>query len=111
MKRITAAKRIKAHLRDYRKRLNRGRLAKLAPYKERDDKPCPLCRACGETDFSTADCYECLGWPALPVQGDSYDPSCINFIRAVNSGPFASVIPLLDKLEAELDRWASEEKS
>lgn len=112
MKRITAAKHIKTHLREYLRRLDVGRLAQLDTYISRTGEPCPLCRACGGSDVSDPDCNRCLDWVVLPVPVDSRDYySCNNFMWWVNNGPFTSLLSLIAALETELDRWAAEEDS
>ncbi len=103
MKRITAAKRIKAHLGDYRERLQKDASFSLGYYAT-DTGSCPLC--CAVVDC----CDNCVLWPsrarAAPLAG------CSDFVNQVDSLKTAKAkFGWIDKLEAELDRWASEEKS
>ncbi len=101
MKRITAAKRIKAHLRDYRKQVERDKTVQLSSYSV---CACPLCLASRRK--GTPACGDCLRWP-----GRVRD-NCFVFMNQVNGlKTVRGKLNWIDKLEAELDRWASEEKS
>ena len=103
MKRITAAKRIKAHLRDYRKRLQKDASFSL-DYYATDTSTCPLCRAVEDC------CDNCVPWPS--GGGVARLVGCFDFTCQVDSiKTVKGKLNLIDKLETELDRWASEEKS
>ncbi len=104
MKRTTAAKHIKTHLNDYRKRLGENRGAWLHAFHWRSNDVCPLCivdrEACEKA--KALSCKFCLRWPG--------GRRCGFFKKTVNS--FKTVrakLRWIDKLEAELDRWAAEE--
>ena len=98
MKRITAAKRIKTHLRDYRERLGGDSATKLSGCVR-----CPLCVVGRPKGHGL--CGSCLRWPGR-------DTDCFDFMDHVNRlETVKSKLRWIDKLEAELDRWASEEKS
>ncbi len=98
MKRITAAKRIKAHLRDYRKEIDKDKAAQLSSYSVH---ACPLCFA--SKCEGRINCDDCLRWPGRR------DNNCFGFKDQVNDlKTVPAKLRWIDKLEAELDRWASE---
>ncbi len=120
MKRITAAKRIKAHLRDYRNALRINNDTSLKNYRARDTDTCPLCRACKYIVVEgrggrqkLPNCDRCLLWPGeRKVESIVTDTPCEDFmIRIDELKTVCGKLFWIDKLEAELDRWASEEKS
>lgn len=95
MKRPTARKRILTHLNDYRKRLAKDGEARLGTYYSRTGQLCPLCTVCGHS------CDDCLRWPG----GDG----CFAFKRRVyESKAVRTKLRWIDKLEKELERWATE---
>ncbi len=110
VKRTIATKRIKTHLNDYRKRLGKDRDARLHGYATRTGVECPLCRV-SYTEQAHLDkhticladpCGPCLRWPGRW--------GCSNFIDKVNEAKTVHAkLRWIDKLEAELDRWAAEE--
>ncbi len=106
MKRTTAAKHIKTHLNDYRKRLGENKRAYLRVYIARtsDIDICPLCvvdrEACEKA--KTPCCKFCLRWPGGRRCG--FFREKVNNLKTVRAK-----LRLIDKLEAELDRWAAEE--
>ncbi len=101
MKRITAAKRIKAHLRNYSEQIEEDRAAQLFSYYPIEK--CPLCVVTRGEGY--AGCGGCLQWPGRLI-------GCFGFMAHINSlKTVRGKLNLIDKLEAELDRWASEEKS
>ena len=103
MKRITAAKRIKTHLKDYRERLGNNEYAELHRYHRRTGDPCPLCAACPWDGRSgdPGNCEVCLQWPD--------DGICDDFIKQINEeDDIDDKLFQLDELETELDRWVEE---
>ena len=98
MKRTTAAKRIKAHLNDYRERLKKCDMAELRDYFLQ------ICAASLYPDGDGGNCVVCLDW-----LGTSED-ICDDFVEEVNTQTqIEDKLALIDNLEAELDRWAAEE--
>lgn len=106
MKRITAAKRIKTHLADYRKRLAVDSEASLNEYSSSHPQRCPLCAACGAREDAQHDCDQCLTWPTT---GALDKDNCFTFMGEVNLLVVEeNKLALIDKLEVELARWAAE---
>ena len=108
MKRTTAAKRIKTHLNDYRRRLAKDGDAALGTYFSRTRIDCPLCAAVIPWCCSLG----CICWPKsnrrLPP--DTAGFSCFKFMCHINSlKTVRAKLRWIDKLETELDRWAAEE--
>ena len=101
MKRITAASKIKGYLGHYRERVEKDKAVLLLSYSVR---ACPLCIA--SKAKGSVSCGDCLRWPGQ--RGDN----CFGFMSHVNClKTVRGKLNWIDKLEAEIDRWASEEKS
>ena len=101
MKRTTAVKRTKTHLKDYRKRLEKDRYAWLENYVNRTGTYCPLCAAV------RGHCSKCIRWPKITPRSAfpcNIFRCCINGFKTVRVK-----LRWIDKFEAELDRWAAEE--
>ena len=105
MKRSTAVKRIKKKIANYRKNLHFSSGTMADSYVAWDWRDCALCRTCapkGAIEQRRRHCKKCLDWPS--------SGGCGTFIQRIDGlKTTKGKLALIDKLEAELDRWAAEE--
>lgn len=99
MKRSTAAKRTKAHLRRYLIDLLDNEKALLLPHSDGG-----LCKCLPTVRNRSACNHYCLNWP---IGGFCYDFR----LHVNNLKTFGGKLFWIKRLEKELDRWAEEEKT